>query len=182
MTMKVLVDEIRKNGIIREEGQVYLVLERRGPVPAGPSFLRLRVRNLRTKEETWLPFRDPVSIEVPDLPRRPVVYLGREDTGPVFMDLENYEQYRFCEQDTDAHLYLTPGLEAEIEFFEDTPVVIHLTSQVPLKVCQIEPVPSAGAKWREARLETGLHVRVPPDVEAGDTIRIDTRTGEYLGR
>jgi elongation factor P len=103
-----------------------------------------------------------------------------------FMNTENYEQVHLSADVLgDTRLYLLPDSVISVEFFDAEPVGIHLPVTVDLKITDTVPGikgATASAQIKPATLETGLVVNVPSFVDTGDTIRVNTETGEYLGR
>jgi elongation factor P len=103
-----------------------------------------------------------------------------------FMNTENYEQTHL-NRDTlgDSVDYLTPNLQIQVEFFDGKAVGIELPQTVDLKVIETEPglkSATASSVTKPARTETGLVVQVPPFINEGETIRVDTSEGAYLSR
>jgi elongation factor P len=102
------------------------------------------------------------------------------------MDMETYETIAVSEDIIgEAKNYLKENLEVELLYYEHHPVTIELPVSVELKVTESAPGirgDTSGKAMKPATLETGLKVNVPLFVEEGETIKVDTRTGEYLGR
>src|SRR5205085_3624643 len=103
-----------------------------------------------------------------------------------FMDSENYEQVTLSEELLgDAVSYLLPNTIAQILLHDEKPIGIELATAVVLKVVETTPGlrgATASSSSKPATLETGLVVQVPPHIEPGQPIKVDTRTGEYLER
>src|SRR5436309_6532323 len=125
-------------------------------------------------------------IETATMDRRQVEYLYSDGDGHVLMDMETYDQNSIPKEvfGNDI-LYLKPNTQL-MAFFHDGKVVSYeLPSMVELKVTDTPPgIKGATAtnQQKDATLETGLKTRVPPFIEVGETIRINTETGEYLRR
>jgi len=104
----------------------------------------------------------------------------------VFMDSDTYEQVHLQRNALeDALPYMIPNLSLEVDFYQGEPVAIELPKTVDLQVTETEPGmkgATASASGKPATLETGLVVSVPQFVDIGDTVRVDTSTGEYLTR
>jgi len=102
------------------------------------------------------------------------------------MDLENYEQFFLTEDQVgDARNYLIDNLEVQILFFEDKPLGVSPPNFVDLVVVKAEPWAkgdSVSGKTKPVVLQTGYQIQVPPFIEEGEKIRVDTRSGEYLTR
>lgn len=113
-------------------------------------------------------------------------YLYNDGDTYYFMNTENYEQTPL-NRDTlgDAVDYLTPNLQIKVEFFDGKAVGIELPQTVDLKVIETEPglkSATASSVTKPAKTETGLVVQVPPFINEGETIRVDTSEGAYLSR
>ena len=113
-------------------------------------------------------------------------YLYNQDDEFWFMDVENYEQIVLKEDQVgDAINYLMDNLEVEILFFEDRPIGITLPNFVDLTVTKADPWAKGDSVTGDTKpitLETGYELRVPPFIEEGGKITVDTRTGEYVTR
>ena len=120
------------------------------------------------------------------LDRRPVQFLYRDGDDFHFMETESYEQFHLTlEQLEDAALYLTDGMTLDRTSYQGETIGVELPVSVDLVVRETEPGfagdTQTGAR-KPATLETGLVVQVPLFVEVGETIKVDTRSGEYLTR
>jgi elongation factor P len=102
------------------------------------------------------------------------------------MNQETYEQISLNDETLgDSMLYLLPNTVIQIDFYEETPVGIELPNTVTLEVKDTEPSmkgATASASYKPAKMETGLVVQVPPFIEIGTKILIDTRENKYLSR
>lgn len=102
------------------------------------------------------------------------------------MNTENYEQMQMTRDELgEAVYYLVPNTVVKIEFFQDKPIGVALPDTMDLKVVQTEPTlqkATASAVMKPATLETGLVVNVPPFVNEGDRIRVDTSEARYVQR
>jgi elongation factor P len=113
-------------------------------------------------------------------------YLYKDGTDYYFMNTENYEQIHLNEEVLgDSVLYLIPNIKIKVEFYEGNPIGLDLPASVEMVVVETEPgLKSATASNvnKPAKMETGLVVQVPPFIDAGEKIRIDTNEGKYLER
>lgn len=125
-------------------------------------------------------------IDVVNLDRRQVEYLYSDNEGHVIMDLESFDQTSLPKDVFgDNILYLKPNTQLTALFHEGKVISYELPKTVDLKVVDTPPgIKGATAtnQLKEATLETGLTTRVPPFIDIGETIRINTETGEYLSR
>jgi elongation factor P len=131
-------------------------------------------------------FRSVDQIEVPYVETKEYEYLYSAGDEHVFMDIETYDQLHFSPEIIGTAMdYLLPNSRVMVKYINDKPVSIEIPDFVELAVTDTPPA-LAGAtatnQYKEAKLETGLKVQVPPFVKPGERIRIDTRTGEYLER
>ncbi|MEJ2068431.1 MAG: elongation factor P, partial [Deltaproteobacteria bacterium] len=121
-----------------------------------------------------------------DLDERRMQYLYNQDDEYWFMDIETYEQSMLTEDQVgDARNYLTDNLEVDILFFGDRPIGITLPNFVDLAVTKADPWvkgDSVAGDTKPVTLETGYTLRVPPFIEEGGKITVDTRTGDYVTR
>jgi elongation factor P len=113
-------------------------------------------------------------------------YLYSDESGHHFMDTENYEQTALDDEALGEGIgYLTPDLEIEMEYYDAQPVGIELPVTVQLAISETEPQlkgATASASYKPATLETGIIVQVPPYLEAGQKIKIDTRDGSFISK
>ena len=120
------------------------------------------------------------------LDRREMQYLYQEGDDFVFMDNETYDQIHLNrEWIGDQTLYLKENTNVQVVFYDGRPISLDLPASVELKVVDTEPAvkgATAAAQTKPALLETGLKVSVPPFVNIGEMIAVDTRSGEYLSR
>jgi elongation factor P len=173
--------------ILGEDGQLYTVVDRDLNTPGNwRAILQLKLKNLKTGSITINRVRPQDKVEQAYLDRRDMQYLYKDGTDFVFMDTETYDQFHLSgELVGDLMLYLKEGDPAKVVMYESKPLSLDLPATVELKVVETEPSvkgATAAAQYKPATLETGLKVSVPPFVGIGETIAVDTRTGEYLSR
>ncbi|MHC4181041.1 MAG: elongation factor P, partial [Planctomycetota bacterium] len=127
------------------------------------------------------------SLEEADFMRRPIKYIYADATHLHFLDQQDYNQYSLAKEDlVEESKYLTEELEGvQAQIYNEQCIGIQLPVAVELKVTQCDPGikgASATARTKPATLETGLVVQVPEYLTEGETIKVDTRSGEYLSR
>jgi len=173
--------------VIRLEGELFTIVEFQHVKPGkGMGFVRTRLKNVRTGAVLDRTFRSGEQVEEVRLERREMQFLYRSDDMLYFMDTETYEQFSVpVDAAGDAVLFLKEGEAASVFMDGDTPVGVEVPYFVELKVVETEPgvrgdTATGGSK--PAKLETGLVVQVPLFVEEGDTVKVDTRTREYIER
>jgi elongation factor P len=145
-----------------------------------------KLRNLLTGNSTEVRFRSDERVEEADLDHATMEYLYQDGDDFHFMDTKTFDQITMRAEDLgDNALYLTANIHVEVQFFEQRPIGIELPKTVDLTVIETEPAmrdATAAAQMKPAVLETGLKIGVPPFVQKGDKVTIDTVTGEYLER
>lgn len=152
----------------------------------GGAMVRTKMRNLRSGLTVENTFRAGEKLEPAELERRTMQYLYRSGDMYLFMDTTSYEQIELSADVVgQASRWLTDGMEVVVIMSGDEVIGVQVPFFIPLRV--IETVPgikgdtvSAGSK--PATLETGAVVQVPLFVDAGEVIRVDTRTGSYMER
>lgn len=150
------------------------------------ALVQAKMRNLRTGLQFENRFRSTEDVEVGYLEKHEMEYLYEDDGHYHLMNCENYEQIVMDEElFGDAKKYLLPNTKVAVTFYEGKPIGIELPTTVDLKVVEADASvkrQTASASYKKCTVETGLVVQVPPFVEAGDKIRINTESGEYLER
>jgi elongation factor P len=149
-------------------------------------FVRVKMRNIRTGVLADNRFRSEDTVERAVLDEREMQYLYQDGDDYYFMDTSNYEQVHITSEALgDSVNYLKPEMTIQVEFFGTEPVGIELPQTVDLKVTDTVPGikgATASNQIKPATLETGVVVNVPPFINTGDVIRVNTETGEYLSR
>ncbi len=169
------------------DGELYQVVEyQHSFIGRGSANVRVKMRNLRTGAITDRTFSPDDRINDVRLELRGVQYLYNDGHLYYFMDTETYEQPALSADILgDAVDYLTENMTLQISTYDGEPIDIVLPVTVDLKVVEAPPGfagDTATGATKQVTLETGLKVTVPLFVEEGDTVRVDTRTGQYLSR
>lgn len=177
-----------KNGMTLEiEGNLWNVVEFQHVKPGkGHAFVRSKLKNARTGAVVDKTFRADEKVERAIIDKREMQYLYRDGDDFVFMDNETYDQMHVTPESLgDAADYLVESDSAHLLMHESDIVGVDLPAAVELPISQTEPGIQgdrvSGAR-KPATLVTGLVVQVPLFVEPGDSIKVDTRSGEYLSR
>jgi elongation factor P len=173
--------------IILYEGDLYRVTAINHLTPGNKrGFMQTKMKNLKTGIGTEKKFRSEDRLEQAMLDSRAMQYLYAEGDLHTFMDTQNYEQTSLpAEEIGDLLQYLLPNQVVEIQFYDGRPVGISLPSTVELEVVETEPSfkgATASASYKPAKLETGVTVQVPPFIQVGDKVRVDSSEGTYLER
>ena len=177
-----------KKGMLIKIGQdLFRVLELQHVTPGNlRGFVRVKFRNIRTGTLSDQKLRSEDFVERATLDEREMQYLYRDGDSFHFMDTSSYEQLHIdAEALGDNVNYLIPDALIKVEFYGSEPVGIELPQTVDLVVEDTAPGikgATASNQIKPARLESGLVVNVPPFVNNGDKIRVNTETGEYLSR
>lgn len=152
----------------------------------GRAFQSIRLKNLQTGQVLEERFRTEEGFELAIIERKLVNYLYSEADAHVFMDMETYEEVRVpADLVGEESVYLTPNFQVTLGRMDGKPVTLELPFTVELVVEDTPPFLKGAAatnQMKEARCEGGAKVKVPPFVENGTHIKVDTRTGEYLER
>lgn len=181
------VTQIKKGMLIKIDNEPYVVLSVTHITPGNwRGMVVCRIRNLTSGIAKEIRFRSTERVEEADVEEIEMEYIYFADGKYYFMNLENYEQIPLDEEllGENAKL-LTSNIRVKVEFFEGKPFGIILPKTVTLKVVETQAYikdATAQAQTKPAVLEGGYKCQVPPFVEVGDLIKIDTETGEYLER
>ena len=150
------------------------------------TMVKTKYRNLITGQVLEKTFRSGDKVDEADFERHKGQFLYADGARGVFMDLETYEQFEM-EEDAFAALqpYLLDGTEVQLGIFQERMVSVDLPLTVELTVTETAPAlknATATAQTKEAILETGHKLQVPPYLEAGEKIKVDTRDGRFISR
>ena len=179
--------DIRKNLKIKMDNQPWTVVEFQFVKPGkGTAFTRTKLKNLMTGQVIERNFRTGETLAPADLEHKVANLMYQDGDDYFFMDESTYEQFPIsAEAIGDAAKWLVDNLRAEILFYEGRAVVVDLPNHVELEITFCEPGvkgDTATNATKSATVSTGATVNVPLFIEQGETIKIDTRTGDYLGR
>jgi elongation factor P len=178
---------LRPGMVIQHEGDLYSVFSTEHRTPGNKrGSMQTRMKNLRTGAIIDYRFRAEEFVDRAILDEIEFEYLYNEGDVFHFMNTENYEQMQMTREELgETVYYLVPNTVVKIEFFQDKPIGVALPDTMDLKVVQTEPTlqkATASAVMKPATLETGLVVNVPPFVNEGDRIRVDTSEARYVQR
>jgi len=185
--MAIPATQLRPGMIIKHNNDLHSVFSVEHRTPGNlRAFIQAKLRNLRTGAMFEHRFRSPDPIEKITVDEVQMEFLYQDGTDYYFMNTENYEQTHLTKDILgDAVDYLTPNLPIRVEFFDGKAVGIELPQTVDLKVIETEPglkSATASSVTKPAKTETGLVVQVPPFINEGETIKVDTAEGVYLSR
>lgn len=177
-----------KNGVVLSiDGQLWNVVEFQHVKPGkGGAFVRTKLKNVLTGKVVDKTFNAGAKVDIQNVDRRDFTYLYNDGENFVFMDAKDYDQITVPAATVgDAAKFLLENQEVTIATHDGTPLYIDLPASVVLEITYTEPGlqgdrSSAGTK--PATVETGAEIQVPLFLETGTRVKVDTRTGEYLGR
>lgn len=181
------VNDLRKGVTFELDKNLYKVLDYSHNKPGrGNATIRVKARDLRSGAIVDRTFSSGTRVQDVRLDHHQVQYLYQDGDRYIFMDQETFEQPGIsAEVLGETARYLKSGMEAKLTFYEGEPLDIEVPTTVDLEVKQAETAVRGDTATGVSKLvttETGLQVMVPAFVKEGDTIRVDTRTGEYLTR
>ncbi len=186
--MVIGIGDLRKGATIELDGEPYQVIEysshkmqQRAPVT------RIRLRELRTGRSVDRTFNGyDVKLDIAPVEQRLAQYIYQDGDLHYFMDTTTFDQYAMSKDQLGNLLsYLKEQMELTVVFYRDQPIAVEPPTFAELRVSETPPGfkgDTAQGATKPATLETGIIVTVPLFVNQGDTIRVDTRTGEYLER
>ncbi|KRB37839.1 elongation factor P [Microbacterium sp. Root180] len=177
-----------KNGVVLNiDGQLWSVVEFQHVKPGkGGAFVRTKLKNILSGKVVDKTFNAGAKIETENVDRRDFTYLYNDGDGYVFMDVADYDQLTVGAATVgDASNFLLENQQVQIALNNGNPLYIELPASVVLEITYTEPGlqgdrSSAGTK--SATVETGYEIQVPLFLETGTKVKVDTRTGDYLGR
>jgi elongation factor P len=177
-----------KNGMtLNLDGQLWNIVEFQHVKPGkGGAFVRTKLKNVLSGKVVERTFNAGVKVDVATVDKREMQYLYREGDDFVFMDTETYDQPHIPGETVgDAASYLLEEQMAVVAFNDGVPLYVDLPAAVELTVRQTDPGVQGDRSTggtKPATLETGAQIQVPLFITIGERIKVDTRTGDYLGR
>jgi len=181
------VNQLRRGVTFTQEGEIYKVTEYSHSKPGrGKATIRVTVRNVRTGSNFQMTFTSGDRVEDIRLEKETFQYLYDDGQFYVFMDTSTYEQKQVSHavMESDAH-FLRDNMELELLSYEGEIIDYSLPKSMEFEVVEAEAAvagDTATGATKEVVTETGLRVRTPLFVSVGDTIRVNTDTGEYITR
>jgi len=177
-----------KNGLVLNiDGQLWSVVEFQHVKPGkGPAFVRTKLKNVLSGKVIDRTLNAGVKVDTATVDRRDMQYLYRDGDFFVFMDSVTYEQIPIAAETVgDAANFLLENQDAIVATHEGQVLFVELPASVVMEITYTEPGlqgdrSSAGTK--PATVETGYEIQVPLFLEMGTKVKVDTRTGDYLGR
>jgi elongation factor P len=184
--MQVSTAEFKKGLKIQFDGEPYTIVDFQHVKPGkGGAFVRTKLKHMRLGRVIDNTFRAGEKVELVDFDEKRMQYLYKDDRYH-FMDLETYDQISLSPEEVgEARDFLKENTEVEILFIDQSPVTVELPNFIELQIVKTDPgvrgdTATGGSK--PATLETGAVIQVPLFLNEGAVVKVDTRSGEYLGR
>lgn len=168
-------------------GEIWEIVEfKHSKMAQRSAIVTTRLKNIVSGAVQEVKFRSGDTFNLPDVERKTMQYIYKDDVGYHFMDTETYEQYSFnVEQIEDAKDFLKEQEYVTVQFIDGNPVGVELPTTIEVKVTETDPGlkgDTVSGATKPAKIETGATISVPLFVDIGDTIRVDTRNGNYIER
>ncbi|MDA7810759.1 elongation factor P [Candidatus Pelagibacter sp.] len=183
--MKLYASEIRVGMLIEYKNDLWQVLKTQHVKPGkGGAFAQVEMKSVNKNTKLNERFRSSESVEKASLDETKFNYLYGDETDYYFMDPKTYEQINIKKETIgEKGKMLTENLEVSISFYNEKPLTVELPNQV---TCTINTTDVAlkgqtvSSSYKPATLDNGVNIQVPPFIESGDKIIVDTRTMEYV--
>ena len=183
--MKLYASEIRVGMLIEYKNDLWQVLKTQHVKPGkGGAFAQVEMKSVNKNTKLNERFRSSESVEKASLDETKFSYLYSDETDYHFMNPKSYEQINIKKEVIgDKGKMLTENLEVSISFYNEKPLIVELPNQV---TCVIETTDVAlkgqtvSSSYKPATLDNGINIQVPPFIDSGDKIIVDTRTMEYI--
>lgn len=180
-------NDLRRGMAIKYNGNPAIVLEVHHRTPGNlRAFVQAIIRYINTGKSADVRFGSTDKVELVDIERKQLEFSYKDRSGSHFMDPETYDTITLAENVIgDANDYLVENLSVQVLYAEGKPVQVELPASVNLKVIESAEGlrgDTASNVTKPAKLETGKTINVPLFIKEGETIKIDTRTGAYMGR
>jgi elongation factor P len=184
--MVVSTAEFKKGLRIMFDGQPYAIVDFQHVKPGkGGAFVRTKLKHMRLGKVIDNTFRSGEKVDLVDFDDKTMQFLYKDDRYN-FMDTESYEQVSLSADEVgDARAYLKENIEVQVLYIDGSPVTVELPNFVEIAIARTDPGlrgDTAQGGTKPATLETGAVINVPLFLNEGDVVKVDTRTGDYLGR
>ena len=185
--MKINGNEIKPGNVIEHQGSLWVAVKTQHVKPGkGGAFAQVELKNLINGSKLNERFRSADTVEKVRLEQKDFQFLYEEGDALVFMDLETYEQLQLQKEFVgERAAFLQDGMTVTVELHEEKPIGVALPDHVTLEVTEADPVvkgQTAASSYKPAVMENGVRVMVPPFIEAGERIVVDTNEVTYLRR
>jgi len=185
--MKIQAIEIKPGNVLEQDGKLWLVLKRELVQPGkGGAFAQVEMRDLRAGNKTVERYRTQETVERVQLDEKEMQFLYFEGNHATFMDNESYEQVMVDrELIGDPADFLKDNMMVTIHLYEGTPLSVALPPTVVMTVVEADAVvrgQTASSSYKPGKLDNGRRVMIPPHIEAGTRIVVNTSDGSYVER
>ena len=183
--MKINASEIRVGMLLEYKNDLWQVLKTQHVKPGkGGAFAQVEMKSVGKNTKLNERFRSSETVEKASLDENKFNYMYEDDANYFFMEPKTFEQIEIKKEIIGEHgKLLTENLEVSVSFYNENPISVELPNQVQ---CKIETTDAAlkgqtvSSSYKPAQLDNGLNIQVPPFIEAGDEVIVDTRTLEYI--
>ena len=184
---KINGNEIRPGNVIEHDGGLWVAVKTNAVKPGkGGAYNQVELKNLINGTKLNERFRSAETVERVRLEQKDFTYLYEQGDSLVFMDDESYEQLELQKDFVgERAAFLQDGMKVTVELYEDKPIGISLPDQVTLAIVEADPVvkgQTAASSYKPAVLENGIRILVPPFIESGERVLVDTNEITYLRR
>ncbi len=185
--MKINANTIRPGMVLEHQGKQWSVLKIQLVQPGkGGAFIQVEMRDLESGNKTNERWRTADTVERLEVRERDCQYLYLDEVGYTFMDKETFDQFSLpADAMGDQAPFLQESMDVIVDFIEGTPVSVTLPTQVVLEVVEADAVvkgQTASSSYKPGILENGVKVMIPPFIEAGTKIVVNTIDGTYVER
>ena len=185
--MGIRVTEAKKGMVIRYQGELYQIAKYDHVTPGNwRAIHHLNLRNLKNGKQKDVRMSTSDTLDNQFVEVRNCQYLYKDANGHVFMDAASFEQFHLPQEVVEEALrYIVEGETVEVVYVENEPLNVQLPTSVVLEVAEAEEAvkgDTVSNLQKNATLTTGYSLKVPAHVKAGDMIKVNTDTGEFLGR
>jgi elongation factor P len=185
--MKIQANQARPGMVLEHEGRQYAVLKIQIISPGkGGAFIQVDMRDIKSGNKTNVRWRTQDTIEKLNVEEREATFLFGDADTLTFMDAENYEQFTIPREMLGEQAgFLQDGMPVTVDFVEGKPVSVTLPQTVVLEIVQADPVTrgqTASSSYKPAMLSNGMRILVPPHIEAGTRVVVNTAESAYVER
>ncbi len=185
--MKINANSLKVGNVIEYQNQLWVILKREHTMPGkGGAFIQVEIKDIVNGTKSNVRFRSSEDVERAYLEQKKLQYQYMDQGDLVAMDMESFEQHNFKKELAgDALQFLQEGMEINVEYCNDKPLMINLPESVTLEVTSTEAVikgQTVSSSYKPATLENGARVMVPPFVSTGDKIIVKCSDGSYIER
>jgi elongation factor P len=184
---KIAGNEVRPGAMIEHQGSLWIAVKSQSVKPGkGGAYNQVELKNIETGTKLNERFRSSETVEEIHLDKKDFQFLYANGEALTFMDMENYEQIELqADFVGEQAQYLADGMKVMLRLHEGRPLSIDLPKQVTLEITEADPVMKGGTaapSFKTAVLENGMKIQVPPFVESGTRIVVNTEDGTYVRR